>query len=66
LKTKFSILQKCDGYFATSALGNSELIQFLDGLNELGEKYEYNNYWWWKVGTNEVISVINAVIREFD
>ena len=66
LRSKFSILQKPGEYFATSAMGNSELIQFLDGLNELGEKYEYNNYYWWKVDTDEVILVMNAVIREFE
>ena len=47
-------------------MGNSELVQFLDGMNELGKKEVRLGYYWWKVDTNEVISVINAVIREFE
>ncbi len=66
LRTKFSILQKPDGYYATSAMGNSELIQFIDSLNAADEKREYNNYYWWKVDPNEIIAVMNAVIREFE
>ena len=67
LRTKFSIHQKSDGYFATSAMGNSELIQFLDSLIGLGEKRgNDNNYYWWEVDTNKVISVMTAVIREFE
>lgn len=68
LRSKFSIHQKPDGYHATSAKGNSELIQFLDGLKELGEKYEESNisYYWWKIKSSEVIFVMNAVIRKFE
>ena len=66
IKTKFSIIKKPDDYYATSATGSSELIQFLDGLKELGEKAEYNNYYWWQVNSGSVISVINAVIREYE
>ena len=66
LRSKFSIHQKKDGYFATSAMGNSELVQFLDGLTELGEKQgNNNNYFWWDVSPNKVISVMTAVILEF-
>lgn len=67
LKSKFSIHQKSNGYFATSAMGNSELIQFLDRQTGLGEKQgNANNYYWWEVDTNKVISVMTAVIREFE
>ncbi len=66
LRTKFSILQKPDGYYATSALGNSELIQFLDGLGKVNDKCEDHGYYWWKIEASEVIYVMNAVIREFE
>jgi hypothetical protein len=67
LRTKFSIHQKSDGYFATAAFGNSELIQLLEGLTELGgKKGNDNKYHWWEVAPNKLISVINAVICEFE
>jgi hypothetical protein len=66
IKTKFSVVAKQDDYYATVAMGNSGLIQFLDNLKELSEKKEYNNYYWWKMNPDSVISVINSVIREYE
>jgi hypothetical protein len=66
IKTKFSVVAKQDDYYATVAMGNSGLIQFLDNLKELSEKTEYNNYYWWKMNPGSVISVINSVIREYE
>lgn len=67
LKTKFSIHEKPSGYFATAAKGNAELIQFLNSQPSLTQKHEWEKgYWGWKVDSAEVITVINAVIREFE
>ena len=64
LRTKFSIHEGLNRYQATSAEGNSELIQLLDGL--LGtSKHVDSGYCWWDIPPNKVITTVNAVIREF-
>lgn len=46
--------------------GNSELISFLDKLKEVSVKKEQMNYFWWPIDGQKVISIMNAVIREFE
>ncbi len=68
LNTKFTIHEKNTGiYYATSATGNSELISFLDRLSYLQPKVEKSDgYYWWKVDPKKIITLMNAVIREFE
>ncbi len=67
LKSKFSIHETPSGYSATAAKGNAELIQFLNSQSSLTQNYEWEKgYWGWEVDFAEVVTVINAVIREFE
>jgi len=66
LRTKFSILERRNEYFATSAKGNSELISFLDQLSYLNNKIERDGYYWWTIKPSKVITTLNAVMVEFE
>ena len=67
LKYKFSIHELKGVYTATASNTNSELIQFLDSLPSLYKREIWDKgYWGWKMNPTEVITVISAVIREFE
>ena len=67
LKYKFRVHELKGIYTATASNTNPELIRFLDSLPSLAQKKTWNkDYLGWNVDTEEVITVMNAVIREFE
>ena len=65
LTSKFSIHEYQDGYEATSANGNTELIAFLNTLPYLSFKKNDRDYTWWYIDPQKIISVQNAVMNKF-
>jgi|LWDU01.1.fsa_nt_gi hypothetical protein len=66
LKSKFTIHERPSGYKATSANGNSELIQFLESLCYLSNKRNDGNYSWWDVDPTKIVTLQNAVMNNFN
>ena len=67
-RKKFSIHESKNGtYTATAAKGNADLITYFDSHAALSNKHEFDKgYYGWAVDPNKVITVINAVIWEFE
>ena len=65
LATKFSIHKTAKAYMATAAIGNHDLVSYLNSLDYLTRLEKKDNYCWWIVDNESIIDLLNSVMRKF-